>query len=397
MNSGTALNEEYVLGRIEDQPGGLADGVSRVQQKKDSRMKCFACRGFGHRARDCPRKRDESVTERGNGRKNGKRGNATRGIDRSASNHEDSGEIPEDADKRSALTREGMSENAEIMPTKSVKTHRNGALPIARTRSGNREIFEHMNKCRGTVTIKGGMQMPIEGRGVVKFSLPKGEARLGAVFYVPRLVRNILSLDALYLAGFESVGSIYGCVLGQMVRQLRQESELGEQPTSMQSNMLILCLLNNLGSSKAVDDLGNQSQKTIYTSREYKQTQGKATLSINPLVQLHTASSIRSDEQQATSQPTTQHPVGRLLLLHSSTPVLLRLLHRRLVTLHLPLVHKVAGRLKRPLQVARRRLAEHVDLHEVRLQRALQRDHRLDHQRVRVLEVQVHQDRKSVV
>lgn len=32
-NSGTALNEEYVLGRIEDQPGGPADEVSRVHQE----------------------------------------------------------------------------------------------------------------------------------------------------------------------------------------------------------------------------------------------------------------------------------------------------------------------------------------------------------------------------
>lgn len=50
MNSDTALNEEYVLGRIEDlrQPREPADEVLRVHQKKGSRMKCFACRGFGH-------------------------------------------------------------------------------------------------------------------------------------------------------------------------------------------------------------------------------------------------------------------------------------------------------------------------------------------------------------
>lgn len=230
--------------------------------KKDSRMKCFACRGFGHRARDCPRKRDECVTERGNGRKDGKRENATRGNDRSASNHEDFGEIPKDADKRGALTREGMSENAGNNAYQASEDASKWCfINSTNTCSGNREILEHINECRGTGTIKGGMQMAIEERGAVKFSLPKCEARIGGVIYVPRLVRNILSLDVLYLVGFESVGSMYGYVLGKMLRQLRQESELGERPTSMQSNMLILCLLNNLGSSKAVDDLGNQSQK----------------------------------------------------------------------------------------------------------------------------------------
>ena len=77
--------------------------------------------------------------------------------------------------------------------------------------TGNKEIFEHMDKCRGTLIIASGMRMPIKGRGIVKFSLPKGsEVRLGSVIYVPGLEENLLSLEVLHLAGFESRGSIKG-------------------------------------------------------------------------------------------------------------------------------------------------------------------------------------------
>ena len=53
--------------------------------------------------------------------------------------------------------------------------------------------------------------MPIEGCGIVKFSLPRGsEVRLGSVIYVPGLEENLLSLEALHLADFESNGSKRG-------------------------------------------------------------------------------------------------------------------------------------------------------------------------------------------
>ena len=53
--------------------------------------------------------------------------------------------------------------------------------------------------------------MPIKGRGIVKMQLPSGqEARLGRVIYMPGLAENLLSLEALHLAGYESRGSLRG-------------------------------------------------------------------------------------------------------------------------------------------------------------------------------------------
>ena len=53
--------------------------------------------------------------------------------------------------------------------------------------------------------------MPIKGRGIVKIQLPNGqEARLGRVIYVLGLEENLLSLEALHLAGYESRGSLQG-------------------------------------------------------------------------------------------------------------------------------------------------------------------------------------------
>lgn len=78
--------------------------------------------------------------------------------------------------------------------------------------TGDRDIFEYLDStCKGNLTIASGTRMPIEGRGIVKFSLPNGlKARLGGVIYVPGLAENLLSLEVLHLAGFESRGSYQG-------------------------------------------------------------------------------------------------------------------------------------------------------------------------------------------
>ena len=53
--------------------------------------------------------------------------------------------------------------------------------------------------------------MPIKGRGIVKIQLLNGqEVRLGRVIYVPGLEENLLSLEALHLAGYELRGSLQG-------------------------------------------------------------------------------------------------------------------------------------------------------------------------------------------
>jgi hypothetical protein len=81
-----------------------------------------------------------------------------------------------------------------------------------------------------------------------------------------------------------------------------------------------------------------------------------------------------------------------LLLLDTAPPVLLRALNRRLVALDLARAHahEAGSGLEGALQITRSGLAKHVDLDEVRLQRALDGEDRLDQEGVGVLEVQVH-------
>ena len=76
----------------------------------------------------------------------------------------------------------------------------------------DKSIFEYMDLCQGSLTIVSGLHMPIRGRGIVRFDLVrKGQqVRLGGVIYVPGLAENLLSLEALHLAGFESRGSSQG-------------------------------------------------------------------------------------------------------------------------------------------------------------------------------------------
>ena len=65
----------------------------------------------------------------------------------------------------------------------------------------DKSIFEYMDPCQGSLTIASGLRMPIRGRGIV---------RLGGVIYVPGLSENLLSLEALHIAGYESRGSSRG-------------------------------------------------------------------------------------------------------------------------------------------------------------------------------------------
>jgi len=93
--------------------------------------------------------------------------------------------------------------------------------------SGNRKIFEKLDrKSRGTLTVADEIQIPIKGRGIVKFSLPNGSTvRLSNTIYVPGLAENLLSLEALHVAGFESRGSNKGCIIlkdGKVVAEGRR-------------------------------------------------------------------------------------------------------------------------------------------------------------------------------
>lgn len=93
--------------------------------------------------------------------------------------------------------------------------------------SGNRKIFEKLDrKSRGTLTVADEIQIPIKGRGIVKFSLPNGSTvLLSNAIYVPGLAENLLSLEALHVAGFEPRGSNKGCIIlkdGKVVAEGRR-------------------------------------------------------------------------------------------------------------------------------------------------------------------------------
>ena len=97
MSSDTTLDEEYVLGRVEDLRqlrGEPAEKGSKVHQKKG--MKCFACNGIGHIAKKCPSTQEDEDDQpgangRGKGQKNGRyRKKPTKYKGRSAEDHEES-------------------------------------------------------------------------------------------------------------------------------------------------------------------------------------------------------------------------------------------------------------------------------------------------------------------
>lgn len=201
---------------------------SRANHKGGKKgIKCFVCEGFGHRARDCPSKRDDDDTGGDQDRpkgprcgRNNRHGKPTKQRGRLAEEQDDDASGRE-LDEHSLFATERISEQAEFASEKayladscspSVWCFDSGATSMS---TGNQEIFESLDRnSRGTLTIASGVHMPIEGRGIVKFSLPDGsKVRLGNVIYVPGLAENLLSLEALHIAGFESRRSIRGYTL----------------------------------------------------------------------------------------------------------------------------------------------------------------------------------------
>ena len=234
MSSDSNIDKGQVLRRILDfdQLKKPADKAARARQSdgSDKRPKCYNCQGRGHMSRNCPSKRDgnESANDdrrsvRGSSKRDGRdrrygRSNKQKG--RAAEDERESTENSEDDRVEfGALVKEGsdaMVEYAGFVREEAYQANDDptkwcfdsGATSMS---TGNREIFEQMIPCRGTLTIASGSSMPIRGRGTVKFDLSNGKrARLGGVIYVPGLAENLLSLEALHLAGLESRGSKEG-------------------------------------------------------------------------------------------------------------------------------------------------------------------------------------------
>ena len=232
MSNEDILVEKVVLNRVQGMEHVYMqkENASRANQQQRPRgPKCYSCEGFGHIAARCPNQEDDkrdqssSSNNRGNGRRGGRGG-------KGASRQSHRGRAAEDQDLDSPREEEyggravdnvesrGPGEHSEARPFvyenayRSTGSHDGWVFDSGATSmsTGDKSIFEYMDPCRGILTIANGVHMPIKGKGIVKFNLAKGQARLGGVIYVPGLAENLLSLEALHLAGYESRGSSRG-------------------------------------------------------------------------------------------------------------------------------------------------------------------------------------------
>ena len=237
MSSGIELTEDYVLGRVEDvmqlRKQERMENASRASQGRPRGPKCYECQKFGHKAAKCPNQQQEddnsgnhssnSQSGRGRGRGSGRGSSRQNHGVRTAeeqniaqSSDEESGNrAVEEYNYDCEVDCEIASEKAGFIQEEAHRSSSHGGWVFdsgaTSMSTGDRSIFEYMDPCAGTLKIASGTRMPIKGRGIVKIRLPNGqEARLERVIYVPGLEENLLSLEALHLAGYESRGSLRG-------------------------------------------------------------------------------------------------------------------------------------------------------------------------------------------
>ena len=221
LSSDAGLEERKLLHKIRSIMKAQQSSEKASKAAGTSKLKCFKCGEIGHFHKKCPQKKNNgdgqggADSESGKGRspRTNQRGRAAEENDKASSSNGDG------SDEYAARVSEGgpfYEEFASFVREEAYLANDDpsqwcfdsGATSMS---TGDREIFEEMDPCCGTLQIASGMRMPIKGRGTVVIQLPDGsKARLGAVIYVPGLAENLLSLEALHLAGYESRGSING-------------------------------------------------------------------------------------------------------------------------------------------------------------------------------------------
>ncbi|ODM14245.1 hypothetical protein SI65_10341 [Aspergillus cristatus] len=285
MGSDAKLTPEYVLSRVENTMQMRSESTEKASRAHHAEkgIKCFACGKTGHRARICLSKQDdddastdEGKRQDGPGGRKGRNKKSNRFSKQKGKSAKEGGSTVGDDDgydeEYSARAIEITSDEATLeraMPMSEYRdewakyiiegAHRtrmdpskwcfdSGATSMC---TGNRSIFEYLDETsRGHLIIASGTKMPIMGRGIVRFDLPNGStARLGRVVYVPGLAENLLSLEALHMAGFESIGSKGGYVLrknGKVVAHGKREG----RTTYMHSVKHVNALFTGPGAAK---------------------------------------------------------------------------------------------------------------------------------------------------
>lgn len=243
LSSNDALDKDYVMSRVEDvmqMRNESTEKASRGKQGSNQKgLKCFICQTKGHKAKDCPdRKNSGNSKDQGNDDTNGhkqtgqsRKSTKQRGRIAGEDTSDDNG--VNELDEFGGYAHEELSEKATYASEKanlamcdpSKWCFDSGATSMS---TGCRDIFEFLDtSCFGTLTIANGVQMPIKGRGVVRFMLKESPVRLGNVIYVPGLAENLLSLEALHMAGYKSVGSRQGYAIIKNGSMLARGKRIG--------------------------------------------------------------------------------------------------------------------------------------------------------------------------